>query len=61
LHDTERDSILRALESTAWNRRKAANLLGIGYSTLRRKIQDYALEACQPTQNEHMLPFGCSK
>lgn len=40
----ERETILRALEITRWNRRKAARLLGISYKTLLQKIRMYNLE-----------------
>jgi transcriptional regulator with PAS, ATPase and Fis domain len=36
--DDERTVIIKALENTHWNRRKAATLLGIPYSTLRYKM-----------------------
>ena len=37
--DQERAYILKALEEAKWNRRQAANNLGMPYSTLRYKIQ----------------------
>ena len=37
--DDEKKRILSALIETKWNRRKAAQLLGMSYSTLRRKIE----------------------
>ena len=37
--DSERDRILEALEAHRWNRREAAQALGMGYSTLRGKIK----------------------
>ena len=37
--DDERAAILRALEAARWNRRKAAQALGMPYSTLRYKIE----------------------
>lgn len=37
--DHERSFILKALEDARWNRREAAKLLGIPYSTLRYKMQ----------------------
>ncbi len=36
---SERDRILAALEQTKWNRRQAAQLLGMAYSTLRYKLK----------------------
>lgn len=43
LVETERDTILRVLNSMGWNHRKASELLGISRSTLWRKIQKYGL------------------
>jgi len=40
---TEIDGILSALNETRWNRRKAAELLGMSYSSLRRRIAKYNL------------------
>jgi len=37
--EAERSAILEALEATRWNRRQAAQKLGMPYSTLRYKIQ----------------------
>jgi DNA-binding NtrC family response regulator len=39
--ESERDRILKALHESQWNRRKAAKKLGIPYSTLRYKINNY--------------------
>jgi two-component system response regulator HydG len=48
LHETlkqvERDTILRALEHTKWNRTKAARLLQIDRRTLFEKIKEYNLQ-----------------
>lgn len=41
LSENEIKSIMAALTETSWNRRKAAKLLRISYSTLRRKIDKY--------------------
>jgi DNA-binding NtrC family response regulator len=41
LRASEVDSIRQALTLTGWNRREAAKVLGISYSTLRRKIDAY--------------------
>ena len=44
LKDLERGAIARALEQVNYNRRKAAELLGIGERTLYRKIDEYGLK-----------------
>ena len=44
IHDTEAKLILSILSETKWNRRRAAELLGISYSTLRRKIEKYEMD-----------------
>jgi len=44
LKDLERSAIVRALEAVDQNRRKAAELLGIGERTLYRKIDEYGLK-----------------
>ena len=41
--DVERAAIDAALRETRGNRRKAAEVLGIGERTLYRKLKDYAL------------------
>ncbi len=41
---TEMDAILSSLNETQWNRRKAAELLGMSYSSLRRRISKYNLD-----------------
>jgi two-component system, NtrC family, response regulator HydG len=43
-------AILKALEKTAWNKSKAAMLLGMSRSTLYRKISDYNLKVEDPFQ-----------
>ncbi|HOE67356.1 MAG TPA: sigma-54 dependent transcriptional regulator [Candidatus Hydrogenedentes bacterium] len=40
----ELERILSALEEHQWNRRKAAETLGISYQTLRRRIEKYGLD-----------------
>ena len=45
MEDMERDAIAAALDAVGGNRRKAAELLGIGERTLYRKISKYDLEA----------------
>ena len=43
LRDVEKDCILAALEKTDGNRRKAAELMGVGVATLYRKLKSYKL------------------
>ncbi len=43
LKDVEKDCILEALEKTEGNRRKAADLMGVGVATLYRKLKTYKL------------------
>ncbi len=43
LRKTETDVLLAALNQTRWNRRKASELLGMSYSSLRRRITKYNL------------------
>ena len=43
LDDMEREVIRTVLESVAWNRRRAAETLGIGERTLYRKVRKYEL------------------
>ena len=45
IEDMERQAIAAALSEVGGNRRKAAELLGIGERTLYRKISKYELEA----------------
>jgi two-component system response regulator HydG len=50
-HEKERDEpgdILRALEKTAWNKAKAARLLGFDRKTLYRKMEKYNLVTPEP-------------
>ena len=44
LHDQERESIVRALEQTRWNKTKAAELLGISFRQLRYRIKKLNIE-----------------
>ena len=44
LREAERAHILRALESTSWNKKEAARILEISRGTLYRKIVEYRLE-----------------
>lgn len=41
--DKEKNRILRALDDTRWNRRLAAQKLGMPYSTLRYKLKNYGI------------------
>ena len=43
MKDVEKDCILNALEKTDGNRRKAADLMGLGVATLYRKLKAYRL------------------
>jgi len=43
LAEAERQHILAVLEGQGWNKRRAAELLGVSRGTLYRKIQDYDL------------------
>jgi len=42
--EVERGAILRALESTRWNRKNAAELLQVSYKTLLNRIKEFDLE-----------------
>jgi len=44
LHDVERRAILQALQTAAGDRVRAAKLLGIGKTTIYRKLREYGLE-----------------
>ncbi len=48
LADMEQDHILRTLNSTGWNKSRAASILGIERSTLDRKIRRYGLASERP-------------
>jgi len=41
----DRESLLKALESTGWNRSRAARRLGINRTTVWRKMKEYGIEA----------------
>ena len=45
MQDLEREAIAAALREVRGNRRRAAEMLGIGERTLYRKIKEYGLEA----------------
>jgi two-component system response regulator AtoC len=42
--EAERELICRTLEQTRWNRREAAEILGISYKALLYKIKDAELD-----------------
>ena len=44
MQDLEREAIRTALQDVKGNRRRAAEMLGIGERTLYRKIKEYQLE-----------------
>jgi DNA-binding NtrC family response regulator len=44
MEEMEREAIRAALEQVAGNRRRAAEMLGIGERTLYRKLKEYDLE-----------------
>jgi len=44
LQDLERNAIIRALETAGGDRTRAARLLGIGKTTIYRKLKEYGLE-----------------
>jgi DNA-binding NtrC family response regulator len=45
MRDLEREEIAVALRQVGGNRRRAAEMLGIGERTLYRKIKEYELES----------------
>ncbi len=49
--DYEQQILKHALETTTWNVKRAAQLLGIGRATLYRKIDRYKLREFQPERN----------
>ena len=46
--EAERDLIYRTLQQTRWNRREAAEILGVSYKALLYKIQMYELAIAKP-------------
>lgn len=48
LRELERRAILQALEATGGDRLRAARLLGIGKTTIYRKLKEYGLEGALP-------------
>jgi len=47
LEELEREYLLKVLEDTNWQKKRASSILGINASTLYRKIQRYNLEKCR--------------
>jgi DNA-binding NtrC family response regulator len=47
LEELEKEYLLKVLEDTNWQKKKASSILGINASTLYRKIQRYGLEKCR--------------
>jgi DNA-binding NtrC family response regulator len=45
LEEVERDYLLRVLEETGWQKKKASEILGIDPSTIYRKLQRYGIDA----------------
>jgi DNA-binding NtrC family response regulator len=43
IQQMEKDAIIAALKNVAGNRRKAAEMLGMGERTLYRKIKEYGI------------------
>jgi DNA-binding NtrC family response regulator len=60
LRDVERDSIIRALEFTTGDRTMAAHLLGIGRTTMYRKLKEYGLGSCTVPYS-HLAPALASE
>jgi DNA-binding NtrC family response regulator len=53
LENLERQAILTALESTGGDRLRAAKLLGIGKTTIYRKLKEYGLESADAARAGH--------
>jgi DNA-binding NtrC family response regulator len=47
LEELEKEYLLKVLEDTNWQKKRASSILGINASTLYRKIQRYGLEKCR--------------
>ena len=44
LEELEREYLIKVLNDTGWQKKKASSILGINASTLYRKIQRYGLD-----------------
>jgi DNA-binding NtrC family response regulator len=53
LENLERQAIIDALQSSGGDRLRAAKLLGIGKTTIYRKLKEYGLEAADPASAGH--------
>ncbi|HIE27063.1 TPA: hypothetical protein EYP66_07235 [Candidatus Poribacteria bacterium] len=49
--EKEKTMILQALEDACWNKTRAARMLGIGRTTLYKKLKEYQIEneTCPPS------------
>ncbi len=50
LEELEKEYLLKVLEDTNWQKKRASSILGINASTLYRKIQRYGLEKCRSAE-----------
>jgi DNA-binding NtrC family response regulator len=50
LEEIERQAVLDAMEATGWNKRAAAERLGISWPTLHKKVLDYGLRPLESPQ-----------
>jgi DNA-binding NtrC family response regulator len=48
LEDVEREYLLRVLDETGWQKKRASEILGIDPSTIYRKLQRYGIETPKP-------------
>jgi DNA-binding NtrC family response regulator len=51
LEELEREYLLKVLEDTNWQKKRASSILGINASTLYRKIQRYGLESVRAKES----------
>jgi two-component system response regulator PilR (NtrC family) len=56
LEDVERSYLVKVLEKTGWQKKRASAILGINSSTLYRKIQRYGLGPRNVTTSENTSP-----